>query len=426
MVAVEERDMQAVGAWGHNARLDVERIRADFPALEQQVYGRPLVYLDNAATAQKPRSVIEAVCGHYRRDAANVHRAVHALSSRATLAYEEARDRVCRFLNAPARETIVFTRGATEGINLVAYGWGRHHLREGDEILLTEMEHHSNLVPWQLLAQATGAQLRFLRVRRDGTLTLDELDTLLTERTKLVAFTHVSNVLGTINPAATIIDAAHRVGAITLLDAAQSVPHMPVDVQALDVDLLVFSGHKLGGPTSSGALYGKREILESMEPFLAGGDMISSVWLDHAAWNEVPWQFEAGTPAIAEQIGLGAAVEYLTSVGMEAIHAHEQRLTAYALAQLQAIPAVEIYGEAPARAGVISFLVAGIHPHDLAQLLDQEGIAVRAGNHCAQPLHRVLDQVATCRASFYLDTTEAEVDALVAGIRRAQRFFGVE
>lgn len=407
------------------AGLDVEKIRRDFPALRQQVHGRPLVYLDNAATSQKPQAVIDATSEYYERDAANVHRAVHTLGSRATLAYEGARDRVRRFINAPARECVIFTRGATEGINLVVYSWGRRNVREGDEILLTEMEHHSNLVPWQLLAEWTGAKLRYLGLRPDGTLRMEDLPGLLTPRTKIVAFTHVSNVLGTINPAEEIIAAAHRAGALALLDAAQSVPHMPVDVQALDADFVAFSGHKMCGSTASGALYGKRHLLEEMDPFLAGGDMISSVSFERATWNDLPYKFEAGTPNIAQQIGLGAAVEYLEGIGMAAIHEHEQRLAAYALDRLSRIPGLEIFGHAPDRGGVVSFDVAGIHPHDLAQLLDEDGVAVRAGNHCAQPLHRLLGHVATCRASFHLYNTEAEVDALCEAIRHAQRFFGV-
>ncbi|MBI3947176.1 MAG: cysteine desulfurase [Armatimonadetes bacterium] len=404
--------------------MDVERIRDDFPALHQRVNGKPLAYLDNAATSQKPQVVIDAERDYFEHDNANVHRAVHTLSSRATLAYEGARDKVRRFINAPVRESVVFTRGATEGINLVVYTWGRGNVQEGDEILLTEMEHHSNLVPWQLLAQWSGATLRYLGLRPDGTLRLEDLDALLTRRTKVVAFTHMSNVLGTINPVAEIVAAAHRVGAVALVDGAQSVPHMPVDAQALDLDFLAFSGHKMCGPTGSGALYGKRHLLEAMDPFLAGGDMISSVSLEGATWNELPWKFEAGTPSIAQQIALGTAVDYLSDIGMEAVFAHEQELTAYALDRLGSIPGLEVYGSAPQRGGVISFNVEGIHPHDLAQVLDQEGVAARAGNHCAQPLHRRLGQPASCRASLYLYNTEDEVEALVRGIRLAKTFFG--
>lgn len=405
--------------------LDVERIRADFPALHQCVHGKPLVYLDNAATSQKPQVVINAEREFFERDNANVHRAVHTLASRATLAYEEARDKIRRFIHSPERECVIFTRGTTESINLVVHAWGRQHIREGDEILLTEMEHHSNLVPWQLLARWRGARLRYLGVRPDGTLALEQLPGLLTPRTKVVAVTHVSNVLGTINPVAEIAEWAHQVGAVVLVDGAQSVPHLPVDVQALDVDFLAFSGHKMCGPTGSGVLYGKRHLLETMEPFLAGGEMIRSVSLEGATWNELPWKFEAGTPSIAQQIALGSAVDYLDSLGMDAIFAHEQQLTAYALEKLRAIPGLEIYGHAPQRGGVIAFNVQGIHPHDLAQVLDQQGVAVRAGHHCAQPLHQRLGQAATCRASFYFYNTEAEVDALVAAIGQAKRFFGV-
>ena len=424
MVTLEDRSISAAGIEEKVASLDVERIRADFPVLHQQVHDWPLVYLDNAATSQKPQVVIDAMRDYFEHDNANVHRAVHTLGSRATISYEGARDKVRKFINAPAREQVIFTRGTTEGINLVVYAWGRKNIKEGDEILLTEMEHHSNLVPWQLLAQWTGAHLRHIGLHPDGTLRLEDLKDLLTPRTKVVAFTHMSNVLGTINPAGEIIAAAHKVGAVTLLDAAQSVPHLPVDVQSLDVDFMAFSGHKMCGPTASGVLYGKRPLLEAMDPFLGGGDMISSVWLDRATWNELPWKFEAGTPSISQQIGLGIAVDYLDQIGMDRIARHEQEITAYALDRLREVAGLEIYGSAPQRGGVVSFNVEGVHPHDLAQLLDQEGVAVRAGNHCAQPLHRLLGTVASCRASFYLYNTEAEVDALVAAIGTAQRFFG--
>ncbi len=406
--------------------LDVWAVRRDFPVLHQEVHGHPLVYLDNAASSQKPLRVIEAIDAYYRRYNANVHRGIHKLSEEATTAYEEARQKVARFINARSPKEVVFTRNATESINLVAYSWGRANIREGDEILLTEMEHHSNLVPWQLLAQEKGARLRFIPVTDDGLLDLDALDTLLTERTKLVSVVHMSNVLGTINPVAEIVHRAHEVGALVLLDGAQSVPHLKVDVQALDCDFLAFSGHKMCGPTGIGVLYGKREILEAMPPFLGGGDMIREVHLEWSTWNSLPWKFEAGTPSIAQGIGLGYAVDYLTEIGMEAIHAHEQEVTAYALSRLSEIPGITLYGPpAKLRGGVVSFTLEGVHPHDIATILDAEGVAIRAGHHCAQPLMRRLGVVATARASFYLYNTCEEVDALVRAVEKAKQIFGV-
>ena len=405
--------------------LDIKRVRADFPALSRTVHGHPLVFLDSAASSQKPLPVLEAMERVYRECYANVHRGIYAFSEEATLAYENARDRVASFINAPVREEIIFTRNTTEAINLVAYAWGRTHIRSGDRILLTEMEHHSNLVPWQLLAQEKGAQLVYLPITDDGLLRMDLLDSLLDERVKLVAVTMMSNVLGTVNPVKEIICKAHAAGAVVLVDAAQSVPHMPVDVQDLDCDFLAFSGHKMCGPTGIGVLYGKEALLEAMPPFLGGGDMIRKVEWESATWNRLPWKFEAGTPAFVEGIGLGAAVDYLTGIGMEAIAAHERELTAYAMERLSALPGLNIIGPpAHQRGGVVAFTFRGIHPHDVAHMLDMEGIAVRAGHHCAQPLHRRLGLTATVRASFYLYNTAEEVDALAQALERIGAMMG--
>lgn len=405
--------------------LDIERVRADFPALSRTVHGRPLVFLDSAASSQKPLPVLEAMERVYRECYANVHRGIYAFSEEATLAYENARDRVASFINAPVREGIIFTRNTTEAINLVAYAWGRTNTRSGDRILLTEMEHHSNLVSWQLLAQEKGAQLVYLPITDDGLLRMDLLDSLLDERVKLVAVTMMSNVLGTVNPVKEIICRAHAAGAVVLVDAAQSVPHMPVDVQDLDCDFLAFSGHKMCGPTGIGVLYGKEALLEAMPPFLGGGDMIRKVEWESATWNRLPWKFEAGTPAFVEGIGLDAAVDYLTAIGMEAIAAHERELTAYALERLSALPGLNIVGPpAHQRGGVVAFTFRGIHPHDIAHMLDMEGIAVRAGHHCAQPLHRRLGLTATVRASFYLYNTAEEVDALARALERIGAMMG--
>ncbi|MFS8533674.1 MAG: cysteine desulfurase [Limnochordales bacterium] len=403
--------------------IDARALRKDFPVLDQLVNGRPLVYLDSAATAQKPRPVIEAVRRFFEEYNANVHRAIHALGERATAEYEEARRKVARFINAPSERTVVFTKNATESINLVAYSWARARLKPGDEILISPIEHHSNLVPWQLAARATGASLRFFPVTEDGRLRLDNLDELFTDRTRLVAVTHVSNVLGTIVPVETIVAAARRVGAVVLVDGAQSVPHMPVDVQALGCDFFAFSGHKMGAPTGIGVLYGREELLEAMDPFLGGGDMISSVRLLTSEWADLPYKFEAGTPPIAEAIGLGAAIDYLTGIGMDRIHAYERQLTSYARERLEQIPGVTIYGPRE-RGGLLTFNVDDIHPHDLATVLDQHGIAVRAGHHCAQPVMEWLGVPATARASFWLYNTEEDVDRLVEGLWAAKEFFG--
>lgn len=406
--------------------LDVRAIRQDFPILHQAVHGRPLVYLDNAASSQKPRLVIEALDEYYRHYNANVHRGIHALSEQASLAYEEARRKVARFINARSAKEVIWTRNTTEAINLVAYTWGRANIGPGDEILLTEMEHHSNLIPWQILARENNAVLRFIRVTEDGLLDLDSFAERLTARTKLVSMVHMSNVLGTINPLPQIVRQAHAAGAAVLVDGAQSVPHLPVDVQALDCDFLAFSGHKMCGPTGIGVLYGKRDLLEAMPPFLGGGDMIREVFLESSTWNELPWKFEAGTPAIAQAIGMGFAVDYLNGLGMEMVHAHEQELVRYALDALSQVGGLTLYGPpAEMRGGVATFNIPGVHPHDVATILDSEGVAVRAGHHCAQPLMRRYDVPATVRASFYVYNLREEIDALIDGLEKAKAIFGI-
>src|SRR5579883_1611440 len=407
------------------ARRSAAEIRQDFPILARQVHGKPLVYLDSTASSQKPLAVIEAMSEYYRLYHANVHRGVYEISEEATARMEKARVKVARFLNARQSKQIIFTRNTSESINLVAYAWGGAHIHAGDLIVLTEMEHHSNLVPWQLLAQRTGARLEFIPVSDDGQLRLDVYEKLLEQQPKLVAFAHMSNVLGTITPAREIIAQAHAAGALALVDAAQSVPHLPVDVQELDADFLCFSGHKMLGPTGIGVLYGKREILEEMPPFMGGGDMIRTVHLRASTWNDLPWKFEAGTPAIAESIGLGAAVDYLSALGMEEVHRLEQEITSYAMEQLSTVPGLTIYGPpADQRGGVVSFTLADIHPHDLASILDQEmGVAIRAGHHCAQPLMERFGLAATARASFYIYTTPADIDTLVRGLYKALEIF---
>ena len=406
--------------------LDIGRIRRDFPILGRTVHGKPLVYLDNAATTQKPRAVIEALTDYYTRFNANIHRGIHVLAEEATAAYEGVREQTARFIHAPSPRAIVFTRNATESINLLARAWAQPRLKPGDQILLSEMEHHSNLVPWQLVAQATGATLAFLPITNDGRLRLDALDQLLTPRTRLVSITHMSNVLGTINPIAEIAARAHAKGAAVFVDAAQSAPHLPLDVQRLGCDALAFSAHKMLGPTGVGVLYAREELLESMEPFLGGGEMISDVQLTSATWNEIPWKFEAGTPNIAGVIAFGTALTYLERVGMGAIREHEQDLTAYALKRLGAIEGVTLYGPSAVteRGGVVSFNLEGLHPHDVGTVLDAEGIAVRAGHHCAKPLMRRLGVVATVRASVYLYNTREEVDRLITALHAVKTFFG--
>jgi cysteine desulfurase/selenocysteine lyase len=402
---------------------DVAAVRRDFPILNRSFHGRPLIYLDNAATTQKPVPVLQAVDRFYRESYANVHRGIYALSEIATDQYEAVRRKVAAFINAPDPRCIIFTRGATEAINLVAYAWGRRNLGPGDEILITEMEHHSNIVPWQMVARDTGATLNYIPITADGTLDLSETDRYFTPRTRLVSLTHQSNVFGTVNPVRELLALARQVGALTLVDAAQSVPHMPVDVQELDCDFLAFSGHKLLGPTGVGVLYGKLEILEAMEPFMGGGEMILTVSMEEATWNEVPHKFEAGTPNIAQVIGLGAALDYLSSIGMEQVHRYGQELLAYALDALGQVTGITIYGRAPQRGPVISFNLDGVHPHDLAQFLDQDGIAVRAGHHCAQPIMNRLNVSATARASFYLYNTREEIDQLCQSLEQTRTFF---
>jgi len=402
-------------------------LRADFPVLERRVNGKPLVYLDSAATSQKPTAVIEAMSDFYRHSNANVHRGVYALGREATEQFEGARERVAAFAGWEAATTI-FTRNATEALNLVAYAWGRQNVGAGDEILITEMEHHSNIVPWQLLCQERGARLRYLPVSDEGTLSLDELDAVLAEgRVKLVSVVHVSNVLGTINPVAEIVARARAAGAVTVVDGSQAVPQLPFDVSDVGADFYAWTGHKALGPTGIGVLHGRRELLESMPPFLAGGDMISRVDFESSTWNELPWKFEAGTSAIAEGVGLGAAVDYLNEAGMEAIRAHERELTAYALERLPEIPGMHIFGplDPGRRGGVVSFALEGIHPHDIAEICDREAVCVRAGHHCAQPLMRRLGIAATARASFQLYNTRADVDRLVDALHDARSVFGL-
>ncbi|MEM3386877.1 MAG: cysteine desulfurase [Nitrososphaerales archaeon] len=404
--------------------LDPEIIKQDFPIFKRRVYGKRLIYLDNAATTQKPRQVIEAMREFYQDYNANIHRGVYRLSVEATEAFENARKKVAKFINAKESE-IIFTKNATEALNLVAYSWGLNNLREGDHILLTEMEHHSNIVPWQLISKYTKAKIDYISIDKEGLLVDDEVDRLMEKRPKIVSITHVSNVLGTINNVKKIVEHAHKIGAITVVDAAQSVPHMQVDVQEIGCDFLAFSGHKALGPLGVGVLYGKRDLLEDMNPFLGGGDMISRVWLENSEWNELPWKFEAGTSSIADVIGLGAAVDYLNSIGISRIRKHEIKLTKYALETLSEISDLKIYGtnNLEQRGAVISFNLANIHPHDLATILDEEGIALRAGHHCAMPLMNKLGVAATARASFYLYNAESDVDALVEGLNKARRIF---
>jgi cysteine desulfurase/selenocysteine lyase len=406
--------------------LDVDAIRADFPILKRVVEGKPLVYLDSGATSQKPQQVIDAVSDFYANHNANVHRGLYQLAEEATELYEGARAKLAAFIGAPGPETIVFNRGTTESVNLVAHAWGRKFLREGDEILITEMEHHSNIIPWQFAATATGATLRYIPVTDDGYLDLTDLEGgLINDRTKIVSVTGMSNVLGTLNPLRELADAAHAAGAKIVVDGAQFVPHAPVDVAALDCDFLTISGHKMLGPTASGGLYAKREILEEMDPFLGGGEMISEVFPDHATFNEVPFKFEAGTMNIAQEVGLGAAIDYLNDIGMEAIHEAERQLTGYALEKLREAGA-RIFGplDAGDRGGAVSFAYRDVHPHDLAEILNAEGVSVRAGHHCAQLLMRRYGVPATTRASFYLYNTESEVDALIAALAKAEDVFG--
>ncbi len=402
---------------------DVEALRRDFPILQQQVYGHPLVYLDNAATSQKPRTVIDAISHYYESGNANIHRGVHYLSEHATEEHEAARRTVQRFLNAADKREIIFVRSATEGINLVAQSYGRKHVGPGDEVLITAMEHHSNIVPWQMLCEEKDAKLRVLPINDRGELEMDELPKLLTPRTKLVAVTHVSNALGTVNPIRRIIELAHSVNIPVIVDGAQAVPHTKVDVQELDADFYVFSGHKVYGPTGIGVLYGKRALLEAMPPYQGGGDMIRSVTFEKTLYNDLPYKFEAGTPNIGGAIGLGVAIDYITNLGIDNIAAHEHDLLVYGTEALSAIPEIRLIGTAAQKAAVISFLIEGIHPHDIGTILDREGIAIRTGHHCAQPVMQCFRIPATARASFALYNTRAEVDALVNGIQRVKEVF---
>ena len=407
---------------------DIDAVRRDFPILSRPLpNGATLAYLDNGATSQKPKSVIDKLCEVYETYNANVHRGIHQLGDRVTVELEAAREKVRQFINAAQTEEVIFTSGTTMSINLVAHGWARKFLKPGDEILLNEMEHHANLVPWQQAAKATGAKLRYIPLTTDGRLDATHFERLITSKTKLVAVTAMSNVLGTINPIRELAERAHRVGAVILVDGAQSVPHMPTDVRDPVIDFLAFSGHKLYGPTGIGVLYGRRELLETMDPFLCGGNMISEVHRDTSTWGELPSKFEAGTIPIAEAIGLGAAIDYVQSIGFDAIHAHETRLLDRAMRLLPQTPGVTVYGPTlEHRGSIVSFTVEKVHPHDLADLLDQKGVAVRAGHHCTMPLHDWLDVAATARASLAFYNTEAEVDALIDAIHYARHKFRLE
>jgi len=404
---------------------DFAALRKDFPILERKVYGKPLIYLDNTATTQKPLAVLRALDDYYRRYNANIHRGVYKIAEEATEAYEAVRGKVARLLNARSDREIVFTRGTTESVNLVANSWGRTNVGSGDVIVLSEMEHHSNIVPWQLLAAEKGASIRWIPVDENGRLDLSGLDALLAGPVKLLAVTQLSNALGTINPAAELIRRAHAAGAKVLIDGAQSVPHLGVDVQALDCDFLALSGHKMLGPTGIGALYAKRALLEAMPPFFGGGEMIREVSTAGSTWNDVPFKFEAGTMNIADTIAFGAAIDYVQAIGMDAIHAHGVSLAAATMAALQEIPGVTVYGPPPAeRGGIVAFTVAGIHAHDVAGALDREGVAVRAGHHCAMPLHTRFGIPASVRASFYVYNIASEVDRLAQGVRTAKKVYG--
>ena len=405
------------------AGFDVGRVREEFPALKQLVHGKPLVYLDNAATTQKPQLVIDAITHFYQEDCSNIHRGVHLLSERATKAYEDARLAVQQFINAADPAEVIFVRGTTEAINLVAHSYGRTHVQAGDAVLISAMEHHSNIVPWQILCEERGARLRVVPMNGRGELLLDELEKLLTPRTKLVAVSHVSNALGTVNPVRQIIAMAHEHGTPVLVDGAQAVPHLQVDVQELDCDFYAFSGHKMYGPTGVGVLYGKKRLLEAMPPYQGGGDMISSVTFEKTTYNRLPFKFEAGTPNIAGVIGLGAAIEYLERTAVDRVAAHENLLLTYATERISSLPGVRLIGTAREKAAVLSFVLEGVHPHDIGTVLDHEGIAVRTGHHCAQPVMQFFGVPATARASFALYSTEEEVDALMRGICKVQEIF---
>ncbi|HEY2392260.1 MAG TPA: cysteine desulfurase [Candidatus Angelobacter sp.] len=403
---------------------DVQKVRRDFPVLHQKVHGKPLVYLDNAATTQKPLAVIDAISNYYRHDNSNIHRGVHTLSERATEAYEKVRETARKFLNAASTKEIIFVRGTTEAINLVAQTYGRKNVSAGDEVLITALEHHSNIVPWQMLCEEKGAKLRVAPINDQGELLLEDFEKLLSDKTRIVAITHLSNALGTINPVREIIRMAHERDIPVLVDGAQAAPRLQVDVQALDCDFYAISGHKLYGPTGIGILYGKTKLLEAMPPWQGGGDMIASVTFDKTVYNRLPYKFEAGTPNIADTIGLGAAIDYLNHLGLEEIEQHEADLLAYATKSVGAISGVQIVGTAHEKAGVLSFLMGEIHPHDIGTILDTEGIAIRTGHHCAQPVMQRFGIPATARASFGLYNTREEIDALVAGIRKVQEVMG--
>jgi cysteine desulfurase/selenocysteine lyase len=405
------------------AGFDVERIREDFPVLKQTIHGKPLVYLDNAATAQKPYAVIEAIRKFHEVDCANIHRGVHELSQRSTAAYEATRAKMKRFLNARSKSELIFVRGTTEGINLVASSWGHKNVREGDEIIISTMEHHSNIVPWQMLCESTGATLRVIPINDRGELILEEYARLLNPRTKMVAVTHVSNALGTINPVGEIVAMAHRAGALALIDGAQAAPHLKVDVQALDADFYALSGHKMVGPTGIGILYGKSKLLNAMPPYQGGGDMIKTVTLEKTTYADLPYKFEAGTPNIAGGIGLGAAVDYLNNIGLNRIAAYEHELLVYGTQALEQIPGLRMIGTAREKAAVLSFVIEGIHPHDIGTVLDRMGIAVRTGHHCAQPVMDRFGVPATTRASLAFYNTTREIDALAAGLRKVKEIF---
>lgn len=403
--------------------LDVEKIRQDFPLLHQEVNGKPLAYLDNAATSQKPTQVIEALDKYYREDNANIHRGVHTLSERATIDYEQTREKVRSFINANSVKEIIFVRGATEGINLIAQSYGRNKLKTGDEIIISEMEHHSNIVPWQLLCEQTGAVLKIIPINNSGELILEEFEKLLSSKTKLVSIAHISNALGTINPIQTIIDRAHEHNAVVIIDGAQATPHTTVDVQALDCDFYVFSGHKLFGPTGIGVLYGKAHLLEAMPPWQGGGDMIKMVSFEKTLYNDLPYKFEAGTPHIAGVIGLGAAIDYVGTTGLEAIAAHEHELLEYATEKILEVKGLRLIGTAQQKTSILSFVIDSIHPHDIGTILDHEGIAIRTGHHCAMPVMTHFNVPATARASFAFYNTFEEVDRLIQALGKAREVF---
>lgn len=407
--------------------IDIQKIRADFPILAQEINEKPLAYLDNAATSQKPKQVTQALTHYYEFDNANVHRGVHTLAARATDAFESARAKVAKFIHAREVAEIIFTRGTTSAINLVVDSYGNANIEAGDEIVISYLEHHSNLIPWQQLAKRKGAVLKYIELEEDGTISIEQAEKTITEKTKIVALAHVSNVLGTITPIKEIAALAHKVGAVILVDGAQAVPHMEVNVVDLDADFYAFSGHKMMAPTGIGVLYGKRELLDKMEPTEFGGEMIDFVELYDSTWKELPWKFEAGTPIIGGAIALGAAIDYLAAIGIDTIHAYEQELVSYAIEQMSKLEGITIYGptDASKRCGLVTFNIEGAHPHDVATILDEDGVAIRAGHHCAQPLMKWLDVSSTARASFYIYNTKEEIDALIEGLKLTKEYFGL-